>query len=80
MGRALSAVILAIGAGGAALLVSTARVPASGPTRAGIDAVAQELDAGDHLIFIGEVTDGSPPAPGTKPLMYFRRTYGTWED
>jgi flavin reductase (DIM6/NTAB) family NADH-FMN oxidoreductase RutF len=42
--------------------------------------VTQELDAGDHLIFLAEVTDGQPPAPGTKPLMYFRRTYGTWED
>ena len=38
------------------------------------------LDAGDHLIILGEVTDGAPPAPGTKPLMYFRRSYGTWED
>jgi len=42
--------------------------------------VSQELDAGDHLIFLGQVIDGQPPAPGTKPLMYFRRTYGTWDD
>ncbi len=42
--------------------------------------VTQEIEAGDHLIFIAEVTDGQPPAPGTKPLMYFRRTYGTWHD
>jgi flavin reductase (DIM6/NTAB) family NADH-FMN oxidoreductase RutF len=41
--------------------------------------VAQELDAGDHIIFLGEVVGGQPPAPGTKPLMYFRRTYGTWD-
>jgi flavin reductase ActVB len=42
--------------------------------------VVQELEGGDHLIFVAEVVDGHPPAPGTKPLMYFRRTYGTWED
>jgi flavin reductase (DIM6/NTAB) family NADH-FMN oxidoreductase RutF len=42
--------------------------------------IAQELDAGDHLVFIAKVDDGQPPAPGTKPLMYFRRTYGTWHE
>jgi flavin reductase (DIM6/NTAB) family NADH-FMN oxidoreductase RutF len=42
--------------------------------------ITQELEAGDHLVFIAEVIDGQPPAPGTKPLMYFRRTYGTWHD
>ena len=42
--------------------------------------VAQEIDAGDHVMFLGKVEDGQPPAPGTKPLMYFRRSYGTWED
>ena len=42
---------------------------------------------GDHEVgiagirfLLGQVMAGSPPAPGTKPLMYFRRTYGTWED
>jgi flavin reductase (NADH) len=39
----------------------------------------QEIDAGDHVILIGRVDDGQPPAPGTHPLMYFRRTYGTWD-
>lgn len=42
--------------------------------------VTQTIDAGDHVIFLGEVSDGQPPAPGTRPLMYFRRTYGTWPD
>jgi flavin reductase (DIM6/NTAB) family NADH-FMN oxidoreductase RutF len=42
--------------------------------------VKEEIEAGDHLIFIAQVDDGQPPAPGTKPLMYFRRTYGTWDD
>ena len=43
-------------------------------------AITQEIEAGDHLVFVGAVIDGQPPAPGTKPLMYFRRTYGTWTD
>ncbi|MBV9354845.1 MAG: flavin reductase family protein [Chloroflexi bacterium] len=40
----------------------------------------QEIEAGDHYVFLGRVEDGQPPAPGTHPLMYFRRTYGTWHD
>ena len=42
--------------------------------------VRQEIEAGDHFVFVAEVDAGQPPAPGTKPLMYFRRTYGTWHD
>jgi flavin reductase (DIM6/NTAB) family NADH-FMN oxidoreductase RutF len=42
--------------------------------------VEQEMEAGDHYIFLGKVEGGQPPAPGTKPLMYFRRTYSTWHD
>ena len=42
--------------------------------------IAQEVEAGDHLVFVADVIDGQPPAPGTRPLMYFRRTYGTWHD
>jgi flavin reductase (DIM6/NTAB) family NADH-FMN oxidoreductase RutF len=41
--------------------------------------VTQEIEAGDHYIFLAQVEGGQPPAPGTKPLMYFRRTYGTWD-
>jgi flavin reductase (DIM6/NTAB) family NADH-FMN oxidoreductase RutF len=40
----------------------------------------QEIEAGDHVVIIGRVVSGQPPAPGTHPLMYFRRTYGTWHD
>ncbi len=40
----------------------------------------QEIDAGDHVILIGMVAAGQPPAPGTLPLMYFRRTYATWSE
>ena len=42
--------------------------------------ITQEVEVGDHLVFIAEVQDGQPPAPGTKPLMYFRRSYGTWHE
>jgi flavin reductase (DIM6/NTAB) family NADH-FMN oxidoreductase RutF len=42
--------------------------------------ITNEIEAGDHFVFIAEVSDGQPPAPGTKPLMYFRRTYGTWHE
>ena len=41
-------------------------------------ALVQETDGGDHQIVIGRVDGGQPPAPGTQPLMYFRRTYGTF--
>ncbi len=39
---------------------------------------AQEIEAGDHIIFLGRVVGGEPPAPGTHPLMYFRRSYASW--
>ena len=42
--------------------------------------VAQEVEVGDHVVFVARVDDGQPPAPGTKPLMYFRRSYGTWHE
>jgi len=41
--------------------------------------VHEELEAGDHFIFLGKVEGGQTPAPGTKPLIYFRRSYGTWD-
>ena len=42
--------------------------------------ITQEIEAGDHYVFLGLVEGGHPPAPGTRPLMYFRRTYATWPD
>jgi len=42
--------------------------------------VTQEIEAGDHYVFLGQVDDGQAAAPGTQPLMYFRRTYGTWRE
>jgi flavin reductase (NADH) len=44
-------------------------------------ALVQETDGGDHVIMVGRVDGGQPPPPGTQPLMYFRRGYGTtWRD
>jgi len=42
--------------------------------------ITQEIEAGDHYVFLAQVDSGHPPAPGTHPLMYFRRTYGTWPE
>jgi flavin reductase (DIM6/NTAB) family NADH-FMN oxidoreductase RutF len=42
--------------------------------------VDQAVESGDHVLIIGRVVGGKPPAPGTQPLMYFRRTYGTWRE
>lgn len=38
----------------------------------------EEIEAGDHVILIALVEAGSPPSPGTRPLMYFRHHYGAW--
>jgi flavin reductase (DIM6/NTAB) family NADH-FMN oxidoreductase RutF len=40
--------------------------------------VVREAEAGDHIVFIGQVEGGQAPVPASQPLMYFRRTYGTW--
>ena len=40
----------------------------------------EEIDAGDHVILLARVDDGQAPAPGTQPLMYFRRSYASWSD
>jgi flavin reductase (DIM6/NTAB) family NADH-FMN oxidoreductase RutF len=39
--------------------------------------LAQEIAAGDHVILIGQVEGGRPPEEGARPLLYFRRGYGT---
>ncbi len=39
--------------------------------------VEQEIEAGDHVVFIGRVEGGRPPARASRPLLYFRRSYGT---
>ena len=39
--------------------------------------VVQTVEAGDHIMLIGLVEEAQPPAPGSEPLVYFRRQYGT---
>ncbi len=38
----------------------------------------QEVEAGDHIILIGQVVGGM--ARGGTPLMYYRRSYGAWPE
>jgi len=40
--------------------------------------VVQEVDAGDHWIFIGSVEGGE--VLGGTPLMYYHRTYAGWPE
>ncbi len=40
--------------------------------------VVDEIEAGDHIIFIGHVFEARPPAPDEVPLLYFRRTFDRW--
>ena len=42
--------------------------------------LVESMQGGDHDIVLGCVEAGQPPAPGTQPLMYFRRSYATWPD
>ena len=58
------------------------------PSRSGMpilidDAIAyavcstvQEIESGDHYIFIGRVEEVQPPRPDDEPLVYFRRKFG----
>jgi flavin reductase (NADH) len=39
--------------------------------------LVQAIEAGDHTIVIGRVEGGRAPAPGTQPLVYFRRGYAS---
>ena len=40
--------------------------------------VQQELEAGDHWVFVARVEGGE--VLGGAPLMYYRRTYGSWPE
>jgi flavin reductase (DIM6/NTAB) family NADH-FMN oxidoreductase RutF len=40
--------------------------------------VQREVEAGDHVVFVARVVDGSPPRDGDDPLVYFRRRYSRW--
>ncbi|MCW2964921.1 MAG: flavin reductase [Actinomycetia bacterium] len=38
----------------------------------------REVDAGDHVVFVGRVHDGNLAGTGRLPLTYFRGRYGGW--
>jgi flavin reductase (DIM6/NTAB) family NADH-FMN oxidoreductase RutF len=38
----------------------------------------QEVEAGDHVVLVGQVETGEPPATGEQPLVYYRRVWGAW--
>lgn len=40
--------------------------------------VSRVIDSGDHLIFIGDVVNGT--ANDGMPLVFFRRNYGNWKE
>jgi flavin reductase (DIM6/NTAB) family NADH-FMN oxidoreductase RutF len=40
--------------------------------------IEQGIVSGDHMVIIAAVEDGSPPPPGSRPLMYFRHRFSAW--
>jgi flavin reductase (DIM6/NTAB) family NADH-FMN oxidoreductase RutF len=40
--------------------------------------VANEIEAGDHVLFLGRVFEAKPPEADSLPLLYFRRTFDRW--
>jgi flavin-dependent trigonelline monooxygenase, reductase component len=40
----------------------------------------QEIDAGDHVILLGQVRGGAAIEAPVKPLLYYRSTYPSWPD
>jgi flavin reductase (DIM6/NTAB) family NADH-FMN oxidoreductase RutF len=40
--------------------------------------VVNEIEAGDHILFLGRVYEAKPPAPDSLPLLYYRRTFDRW--
>jgi len=41
-------------------------------------ATVRELEIGDHVILVAEVTDGGVQPELEPPLMYYRRSWGVW--
>ena len=37
-----------------------------------------EVEAGDHVVLVGQVEDGEAPAGAAAPLVYYRRSWGAW--
>jgi flavin reductase (DIM6/NTAB) family NADH-FMN oxidoreductase RutF len=40
--------------------------------------VVNEIEAGDHILFLGRVFEAKPPEVDSLPLLYFRRTFDRW--
>jgi flavin reductase (DIM6/NTAB) family NADH-FMN oxidoreductase RutF len=40
--------------------------------------VEQDIEAGDHVVFIGSIEHGAAHEDERPPLTYFRRRFGTW--
>ncbi|HWB23808.1 MAG TPA: flavin reductase family protein [Gaiellaceae bacterium] len=40
--------------------------------------VVNEIEAGDHILFLGRVYHASPPEADSRPLLYYRRTFDRW--
>jgi flavin reductase (NADH) len=40
-------------------------------------AVTDEVEGGDHVIFFGRLEGGSSPDPDARPLIYYRKAYGS---
>src|SRR4051794_35071621 len=40
--------------------------------------LAEEIEAGDHVLLLGRGHEARPPEPHAVPLLYFRRTFDRW--
>jgi flavin reductase (DIM6/NTAB) family NADH-FMN oxidoreductase RutF len=40
--------------------------------------VVEDIEAGDHVLFLGRVYEARTPDDGALPLLYFRRAYDRW--
>jgi flavin reductase (DIM6/NTAB) family NADH-FMN oxidoreductase RutF len=40
--------------------------------------VVDEIEAGDHVLFLGRVYEARPPDDDAVPLLYYRRRYDRW--
>ena len=38
----------------------------------------QEIEAGDHVLLLGQVEDGWSASDDERPLLYYRRSWGVW--
>jgi flavin reductase (DIM6/NTAB) family NADH-FMN oxidoreductase RutF len=40
--------------------------------------VVDDIEAGDHVLFLGRVYEARPPDDDAVPLLYYRRSYDRW--